>query len=69
MATAHVPAAPEDDRFGYGWAAAVRSKRRSGEIKKVMGDDVERLEPFLARNVPDLVVELIRGMPALSNRS
>jgi ATP-binding cassette subfamily B protein IrtA len=31
------------------------SWRRSGEVKKVMADDVERLEVFLAHGVPDLV--------------
>jgi len=29
-------------------------QRRSGELKKVMGDDVERLELFLAHGIPDL---------------
>jgi ATP-binding cassette subfamily B protein len=31
------------------------TKRRSGELKKVMGEDVERLELFLAHGLPDLV--------------
>jgi ATP-binding cassette subfamily B protein IrtA len=31
------------------------TRRRSGEVKKVMADDVERLEVFLAHGVPDLV--------------
>ncbi|MEM9742430.1 MAG: ABC transporter ATP-binding protein [Pseudomonadota bacterium] len=31
------------------------NERRSGELKKVMADDVERLELFLAHAVPDLV--------------
>ena len=31
------------------------TRRRSGEIKKVMGDDVERLELFLAHGIPDAV--------------
>ncbi len=31
------------------------TRRRSGEIKKVMGDDVERLELFLAHGIPDAI--------------
>ena len=31
------------------------TKRRSGELKKVLADDVERLELFLAHAIPDLV--------------
>lgn len=34
------------------------TKRRSGELKKVMADDVERLELFLAHAIPDLVAAL-----------
>lgn len=30
------------------------TRRRSGEVKKVMADDVERLEVFLAHGLPDL---------------
>jgi ATP-binding cassette subfamily B protein IrtA len=37
-------------RVPLGWF----SSRRSGELKKVMADDVERLELFLAHAVPDL---------------
>ncbi|MEM7412091.1 MAG: ABC transporter ATP-binding protein [Myxococcota bacterium] len=35
------------------------TRRRSGEIKKVMGDDVERLELFLAHGIPDAVAGLV----------
>ncbi|MEM7097995.1 MAG: ABC transporter ATP-binding protein [Pseudomonadota bacterium] len=35
------------------------NKKRSGELKKVMADDVERLELFLAHAVPDLVTALV----------
>lgn len=31
------------------------TSRRSGDLKKVMGDDVERLELFLAHGIPDLI--------------
>lgn len=34
------------------------SRRRTGEIKKVMADDAERLEIFLAHGIPDLVAAL-----------
>ncbi|HEV7762541.1 MAG TPA: ABC transporter ATP-binding protein, partial [Acidimicrobiales bacterium] len=37
-------------RLPLGWF----SSRRSGQLKKVMADDVERLELFLAHAVPDL---------------
>ena len=33
--------------------------RRSGELKKIMADDVERLELFLAHAVPDLAAALV----------
>ena len=33
--------------------------RRSGELKKIMADDVERLELFLAHAVPDCVAALV----------
>lgn len=35
------------------------TRRRSGEIKKVMGDDVERLELFLAHAIPDVVAAAV----------
>ncbi|MEM8766622.1 MAG: ABC transporter ATP-binding protein [Pseudomonadota bacterium] len=35
------------------------NKRRSGELKKVMADDVERLELFLAHAIPDLTAGLV----------
>ncbi|MEM1229572.1 MAG: ABC transporter ATP-binding protein, partial [Pseudomonadota bacterium] len=35
------------------------NKRRSGELKKVMADDVERLELFLAHAIPDLTTALV----------
>ncbi|MEM7141872.1 MAG: ABC transporter ATP-binding protein [Actinomycetota bacterium] len=35
------------------------TRRRSGEIKKVMGDDVERLELFLAHGIPDIVSAVV----------
>lgn len=36
--------------------------RRSGEIKKVMGDDVERLEIFLAHGLPDIVSAVVTAL-------
>jgi ATP-binding cassette subfamily B protein len=44
-------------RVPLGWF----SGRRSGALKKVMADDVERLEIFLAHAVPDLVAALTVG--------
>ena len=35
------------------------TRRRSGELKKVMADDVERLELFLAHAIPDLVAAIV----------
>ncbi len=35
------------------------TRRRSGELKKVMGDDVERLELFLAHGIPDAVAAVV----------
>ncbi|MEM9652676.1 MAG: ABC transporter ATP-binding protein [Actinomycetota bacterium] len=35
------------------------NRRRSGEIKKVMGDDVERLELWLAHGIPDIVASVV----------
>ncbi|MEM7077132.1 MAG: ABC transporter ATP-binding protein [Pseudomonadota bacterium] len=35
------------------------NRRRSGEIKKIMGDDVERLELFLAHAIPDLTAAIV----------
>lgn len=35
------------------------TRRRSGELKKVMGDDVERLELFLAHAIPDVVAAAV----------
>ncbi|MEM1434803.1 MAG: ABC transporter ATP-binding protein [Pseudomonadota bacterium] len=35
------------------------NRRRSGELKKVMADDVERLELFLAHAVPDIVAAVV----------
>lgn len=35
------------------------TRQRSGELKKVMGDDVERLELFLAHGVPDIVASVV----------
>jgi ATP-binding cassette, subfamily B, bacterial IrtA/YbtP len=40
------------------------TRRRSGDLKKVMGDDVERLELFLAHGIPDMAaaaVTLVAG--------
>lgn len=34
------------------------SRRRSGELKKVMADDVERLELFMAHAIPDMAAAL-----------
>ena len=44
-------------RVPLGWF----SSRRSGELKKVMADDVERLEVFLAHAVPDLAAAVTVG--------
>lgn len=44
-------------RVPLGWF----SRRRSGALKKVMADDVERLEVFLAHAVPDLVAAATVG--------
>jgi ATP-binding cassette subfamily B protein len=44
-------------RVPLGWF----SSRRSGELKKVMADDVERLELFLAHAVPDLAAAATVG--------
>ena len=35
------------------------TRRRSGELKKVMGDDVERLELFLAHGIPDMAAAAV----------
>ncbi|MEM6999160.1 MAG: ABC transporter ATP-binding protein [Pseudomonadota bacterium] len=35
------------------------NSRRSGELKKIMADDVERLELFLAHAVPDLTAAIV----------
>ncbi len=35
------------------------TRRRSGEVKKVMGDDVERLELFLAHAIPDVMAAAV----------
>ena len=45
-------------RVPLGWF----SSRRSGELKKVMADDVERLELFLAHAVPDLAAAATVGV-------
>jgi len=42
-------------RVPLGWVTG----RRSGEVKKVMADDVERLELFLAHGVPDAVAATV----------
>jgi ATP-binding cassette, subfamily B, bacterial IrtA/YbtP len=44
-------------RVPLGWF----SNRRSGALKKVMADDVERLEIFLAHAVPDLAAAMTVG--------
>jgi ATP-binding cassette, subfamily B, bacterial IrtA/YbtP len=38
------------------------TRRRSGDIKKVMGQDVERLELFLGHGIPDLFSSLVSVM-------
>ena len=35
------------------------SRRASGELKKIMGDDVERIELFIAHHIPDIVTALL----------
>ena len=35
------------------------SRRASGELKKIMSDDVERIELFIARHIPDIVTALL----------
>lgn len=35
------------------------SRRASGELKKIMGDDVERIELFIAHHVPDIVTAVL----------
>lgn len=35
------------------------TRRRSGDLKKVMGDEVERLELFLAHGIPDMVAAVV----------
>ena len=35
------------------------SRRASGELKKIMSDDVERIELFIAHHIPDLVTALL----------
>lgn len=35
------------------------TQRRSGALRKVMGDDVERLEQFLAHGIPDMVAAFV----------
>lgn len=35
------------------------SRRASGELKKIMGDDVERIELFIAHHIPDIVTTVL----------
>ena len=35
------------------------SRRASGELKKIMGDDVERIELFIAHHIPDIVTAVL----------
>lgn len=35
------------------------SRRASGELKKIMSDDVERIELFIAHHIPDIVTTLL----------
>ena len=35
------------------------SRRASGELKKIMSDEVERIELFIAHNIPDIVTALL----------
>ena len=35
------------------------SRRSSGELKKIMGDDVERIELFIAHHIPDIVTAVL----------
>lgn len=35
------------------------SRRASGELKKIMGDDVERIELFIAHHIPDIVTSVL----------
>ena len=35
------------------------SRRASGELKKIMSDDVERIELFIAHHIPDIVTDLL----------
>ncbi len=35
------------------------SRRASGELKKIMSDDVERIELFIAHHIPDIVTALL----------
>lgn len=35
------------------------SRRTSGELKKIMSDDVERIELFIAHHIPDIVTALL----------
>lgn len=35
------------------------TKRTSGDLKKVMGDDVERIELFIAHHIPDIVTAVL----------
>ena len=37
----------------------VFSRRASGELKKIMSDDVERIELFIAHHIPDIVTALL----------
>ena len=35
------------------------SRRASGELKKILGDDVERIELFIAHHIPDIVTAVL----------
>lgn len=35
------------------------SRRASGELKKIMGDDVERIELFIAHHIPDILTAVL----------
>lgn len=42
------------------------SRRASGELKKIMGDDVERIELFIAHHIPDIVTAVLFPMILVS---
>ena len=44
------------------------SRRASGELKKIMSDDVERIELFIAHHIPDIVTALLFPLILVSYR-